>query len=739
MTEKVISPEDVPVPQVDCDAVETAGQNLKSDGTDVAQAGQDIKTSWHRLEGVYAAPEAATLFASINPVATNGDDFDTAATAAGNALITFAEEVRPIKARLKALKADAADFQSTIAGDDDWREDEDKINELDALNNDVLQAVFEYQRAERDCANTITALFGGTTFVATEPGGDASPGPNEEAHGTTEALSGVATPWATPQEHDKPWYVDVYDGAKDTVVGTVEDLGAMVGLHGEDGWGVSSLSDWGNNLKENWGATLNGLGSLVGFYGEDGWGVSSFSEWAGNAGAGWTEFAHAIVPWREWGDRPGYVITQGVINVGSMFLGGAGVVKALAKGSRKVGGGDGADAPKGDADAPSDLDLQQVRDFGDRPGQQTTRDLQNRLDDMDLDRQQLDGLQGSLDDSADLAERTTPVGGPNDPVDGDPASNNGSNGGQQQYTGGGSGGDGGSGGSGGHDGSNGSGAPDGSGKPVSPDGGGSDGHGDQQGDGSDGNGNGEGAPNGDGIPKGGPVPDGGGTSDGDAPEGDGTPGDTEPVALEDLTTTERMDRAEEIISEGARTFEDNSEATRYGQDHWNDYVDNLPADQKESLYNYTTEPPQSHPTYVEMNGQLRRGETLDPDVADDIANIDKAMAGRPIPEDVVVTRGTGLGHIKVHPADMPSVAEGFPDPGYMSTSLGGPAGGFASAEAILHLRVPAGTPALWVERISQFGGGERELLLGRGMTYTAVDSVFSNGQWHVYGTVTPPK
>ncbi|MUL43266.1 hypothetical protein FZ103_19195, partial [Streptomonospora sp. PA3] len=396
---------------------------------------------------------------------TKGDDFDGAVTSVGTALINFANDVRPIKRRLQTLKADAESFQSKISGDEDWREDEDKINELDSLNNDILQAVFEYQRAERECANTITALFGGTTFVATEPGEQGSLGANQVAHGTSEALKDIETPWVTPQEHDAPWWEDVGNGIKDFGVGIAEDLGALVGLYGEGGWGVSSWSEWGSNLKNNWGDTLNGLGSLVGFYGKDGWGVSSFGEWWGNFSSGWTEFAHAVVPWREWGDRPGYVITQSVLNIGSMALGGAGVVKALAKGARKVGG-DGSETSgdtNGDTDSngqPSDGQLQGLQQIGNRPGQQSTQDLQNQLDDMSLDQDQLQGLQNSLDDAEALENRATPVGGGNDPVDVDPAFNNG-NGGQYQSTGNGGGSPGGSGGPGG-------GSPDGPGSGGHP-------------------------------------------------------------------------------------------------------------------------------------------------------------------------------------------------------------------------------------------------------------------------------
>ncbi|MFC3522386.1 hypothetical protein ACFONH_23990, partial [Streptomonospora nanhaiensis] len=114
---------------------------------------------------------------------------------------------------------------------------------------------------------------------------------------------------------------------------------------------------------------------------------------------------------REWGDRPGYVITQGALNVGSMFLGGAGVFKALARGSRAVGGrGDNPDAPDTDSpDTPSRINadtMPGLDGIGDRP---STSGLQEALDGLEIDPSRLDGLDNALDDAADFADNPTPV------------------------------------------------------------------------------------------------------------------------------------------------------------------------------------------------------------------------------------------------------------------------------------------------------------------------------------------
>lgn len=93
-----------------------------------------------------------------------------------------------------------------------------------------------------------------------------------------------------------------------------------------------------------------------------------------------------------------------------------------------------------------------------------------------------------------------------------------------------------------------------------------------------------------------------------------------------------------------------------------------------------------------------------------------------------------MSHWNVEPGD--AVGTKFIEDSHMSTSLGGPADAFADKTAILHLTVPKGTPALWIEKFSAFGGGERELLLGRGLEWTAQRVVKIDGQWHVFGKMS---
>ncbi|MFF1648219.1 ADP-ribosyltransferase, partial [Streptomyces sp. NPDC058240] len=204
-----------------------------------------------------------------------------------------------------------------------------------------------------------------------------------------------------------------------------------------------------------------------------------------------------------------------------------------------------------------------------------------------------------------------------------------------------------------------------------------------------------------------------------------------------LSTAEKHRIAAAELTDGTVPFADDFDAIQYGRDHWNDYVDNLDPSAQQALRDYTGD---SFPSYKDMNGYLRNDPYYGPrpEVLHDISEMDRVMSTRPVPEDVMVVRGTGIGHLDL---DSPLEMMGgtFGDEGYLSTSLGNhPVPSFAGKDAILHLRVPKGTPALWLEKVSHYGVTEREILLGRGSEYR-VTRVFVDeaGQAQVYGEVLP--
>jgi hypothetical protein len=121
--------------------------------------------------------------------------------------------------------------------------------------------------------------------------------------------------------------VDAWDGGADLVTGFAQDLGGLTGVWHDGQWAWSYFEQDGrDNFSAYMGENLEGLSLLTGFYdpskpeGEQ-WGVESVDEWWGNFAPVAYQVGQGIVPTDEWDDRPSYVITQGVINVGSIVGG----------------------------------------------------------------------------------------------------------------------------------------------------------------------------------------------------------------------------------------------------------------------------------------------------------------------------------------------------------------------------------------------------------------------------------
>ncbi|MDN5384526.1 ADP-ribosyltransferase, partial [Streptomyces sp. LB8] len=175
----------------------------------------------------------------------------------------------------------------------------------------------------------------------------------------------------------------------------------------------------------------------------------------------------------------------------------------------------------------------------------------------------------------------------------------------------------------------------------------------------------------------------------------------------------------------------------YGNAYWGEFMEDLPLEKKQGLITYTGI------AYDSINSHLRYGTDVPQHILDTIESMDEVMDARPVPEDIMVVRGTGVDHIKVggRPIDSPLDMLGgtFDDKAFTSTALGKtPPPPFDQKPVWMHLRVPKGTPALWLEPITQVKG-ERELLLAKGSHYR-VTRVFyddTHGKWHIYGEVLP--
>ncbi|MEE2036199.1 hypothetical protein Q8791_03055 [Nocardiopsis sp. CT-R113] len=329
----LINPAMFPVPTADPGELETLAGQLRTAGETVSGIGADIKSGWGGLSGNYTAPETETLLAAVDSVVTDGDAVESSTGNAATALETFAESVRDIKSKWATLTTDSNTFLNSIdTSNDDWKSPDrfsqewwfggeaPKVAEHQRLLDRADELRREYEQAERDCANGINAdVANGTDFVPA----DGSGGPNkpgEYQHGFDGYLGDVDMAWGGSQSTDHGWWVDAGSAVKDFSVGVAEDVGGFLGIHNSEGWFQGS---WGSNLWEYHEGNLQSAASLVGMYDaeNDSWGFQGWDRTAEIAGGAWKDAAHAVVPWEEWGERPGYVIGTALLNIGATVAG----------------------------------------------------------------------------------------------------------------------------------------------------------------------------------------------------------------------------------------------------------------------------------------------------------------------------------------------------------------------------------------------------------------------------------
>ncbi|MEU9025908.1 hypothetical protein AB0C78_50665, partial [Actinomadura sp. NPDC048394] len=338
-----VDPSRMPVPDVHLAELEAAGRALKRVGERFARTSGDLDSAWRGLSAFYRALEASDLIAATRDVPVTGEQFGHEAKTVGGALLAFVDEVRPIVTRLHGLRAQATDFRAKVDGNwdgdfGDWQKNGEWVKENNRLNDAAMAALVQYQEAERACANKITALFGGTHFAPDTP----LKHRGDHIYGLAEAPKGAPTPWGAPQTRDKPWYEDVGDGiytfGSALVTFGLDAIGGHVYGDPDSYGGAGTFTQWLGRLEDNWGGILGDLGTLVGkldgridengVYHQD----LTVGQWWHNVKSGWKGLANSLVPWQEWNDRPGYVITSGVLNVGSLLYGGAKGISKLNKG-----------------------------------------------------------------------------------------------------------------------------------------------------------------------------------------------------------------------------------------------------------------------------------------------------------------------------------------------------------------------------------------------------------------------
>lgn len=182
-----------------------------------------------------------------------------------------------------------------------------------------------------------------------------------------------------------------------------------------------------------------------------------------------------------------------------------------------------------------------------------------------------------------------------------------------------------------------------------------------------------------------------------------------------------------------RKFKNIAEARKWATDQWAG-PDGYPDDELKVLRDYTGS------GYGPMNNTLRssKGKRTNAKIRTMDAAIERAA---PVPERVELVRNStlrqlGITTTKGDPRNL--VGSEFVDHGYMSTSLS--RGGAMQGDVRMILNVPPGTKGIYVsgdggkkgpQIISDYGGGESEIILARGSRFVVTKVSKVGDKWHV--------
>ncbi|MEU6296905.1 EndoU domain-containing protein [Streptomyces erythrochromogenes] len=319
------------------DTLETHAAALKTTASGIRGTGRDVHNAFQALDPVYDAPEQGELLNSTIPVRDKADAFATKLESVSGALTGFASSARPLVDKMKQLRIDAEKFVADNKDDEDWQQDQGKIDENARLVREVGVTWVAFQGVERDAANKITTLVGGTHFVVD----DGSHKAGMYGFKESDVKDAKETPWGTADEREYTglraaweWTKDnVGSGLKgffvDGVWGTLKGLGNMVNVFDMD------------TFKKTW----SGIGDV--FAGVSGYIITPY-DWAMDkmfgpvdhsdrekSKAALRNFGKSLVAWDEWGKDPARAGGTVLFNV--LTLGAGSALKLGRAGKLGVG------------------------------------------------------------------------------------------------------------------------------------------------------------------------------------------------------------------------------------------------------------------------------------------------------------------------------------------------------------------------------------------------------------------
>lgn len=382
----LIIPENIPGADLKPWKLEEVAGTLRTAGSGAVTQAAVAESSWSTLPGVLESPQGAVIYAALGTPSTQAAEIERKFARVADALEEFAAAVRPIKQTFADITTDAVDFRATITWDErvwvspqetkeyesnglavvsstsyttsystgsslsdvleylkgrgestrvrggrvqilaHWTESSSHIDQNNALMDRLADAYTRLQNAEADCANAINRQRD-SCLVEVEY--------IEAWQLKQSGENTVVLPWGSRVDEDRNCGESFWWGVGSAGKEALEGVGGLFGrsaVTGEWSWG---------NAGEAWLGAVQGLGSLLVI-------TSPPLMLLGMAGVpvlkeGVTmgqEMIKGLVAWDTWSENPSEAAGRVLVNVGSMFIPGAGAVsaaiKSLSAGSRII-------------------------------------------------------------------------------------------------------------------------------------------------------------------------------------------------------------------------------------------------------------------------------------------------------------------------------------------------------------------------------------------------------------------
>lgn len=382
----LVIPENIPGADLKPWKLDDVAATLRTAGAGAVAQAATAEASWSGLPGVLESPQGAVIYAALGSPSTHAAEIERRFDRVADALEQFADAVRPIKQTFADIKSDAVAFRATITWDErvwvspretkeyegnglavvsttsystsystgsslsdvleylkgrgestrvrggavqilaHWTESSEHIDKNNALMDRLADAYTRLQNAEADCANAINrqreSCLAEVEYI-------------EAWQLKQSGENTVVLPWGSRVDEDRNCGESFWWGMGSAGKEALEGAGGLIGYNGVTGsWSL-------DNAGQAWLGAAQGIGALLVIASPPLilLGMAGVPVLKDGVSMG-QEMIKGLVAWDTWSQNPSEAAGRVLVNVGSMFIPGAGAVsaaiKSLSAGSRIV-------------------------------------------------------------------------------------------------------------------------------------------------------------------------------------------------------------------------------------------------------------------------------------------------------------------------------------------------------------------------------------------------------------------